>query len=220
MFMLARTEKGVKKQDGISFLLVDMKSPGITVRPIRNIGGSTTFAEVFFDDVRTPADWLVGERNQGWSIAKSLLGFERLSIGSPRLAQAGLKRLDDVLAERGGAISAQYADRVARLRLDVADLASLYEKFAAAVRRGERLGADVSVLKVFATDLFQRLSELSIEVAGSAGGITGRTQFREEGSRVDVLSLFYNARPPTIYGGSNEIQRNIIAKSLLNLPMG
>ena len=216
MFILARTDKKAKKQEGISFLLVDMKTPGITVRPIRNLLGVEVFAEVFLDNVRTPAKWLVGKPNQGWTMAKALLGFERISIGSPKLAQTGLKRLDAIVRSQGLTQDPAFMDRYTQLRLDVADLASTYSRFADLLKRGETLGPDVSILKIVATETFQRLTELTLEAAGDAGAIGGKAAFRKDS--VDILSPFYNARPATIYGGSNEIQRNILAKNVLDLP--
>lgn len=216
MFLLVRTDKQAKKQQGISFMLVDMKSPGITVRPIRNLNGSEHFAEVFLDQVRTPARWLVGQPNQGWTIAKALLGFERISIGSPKLSQTGLQRLDRVVQARGLTADAAFMDRFTELKLNVADLTSAYGRFAEIVKRGGTLGPDVSLLKIFASETFQRITELTLEAGGDAGAIEGEVAFGD--AAIDILSPFYNARPSTIYGGSNEIQRNIIAKSVLNLP--
>src|SRR5690606_38863088 len=109
-----------------------------------------------------------------------------------------------------------FVDRLTRLELDVLDLESTYQRFADIVRRGEPLGPDVSLLKIWATETFARLSELMVEAAGADGATLGKLAFGE--AAVDVMSQFYNARPATIYGGSNEIQRNIIAKNVLGLP--
>ena len=111
---------------------------------------------------------------------------------------------------------AAFAERLTRLKLDVLDLESIYQHFAAIVRRGEPLGPDVSLLKIWATETFARLSELMLEAAGAQGASLGKLDFN--GAQVDIMSQFYNARPATIYGGSNEIQRNIIAKGVLRLP--
>ena len=216
MYVLARTDRSVKKQEGISFLLLDMKAPGITVRPIRNIAGDDEFCQVFFDDVRTPKSNLVGALNQGWTIAKSLLGFERLGIGSPRRPQLAFARLEKLARARGLFSDPVFMDRFTALRLDIADLSAAYEVFVEQVRRGEPLGADVSLLKIWATETMQRSSELMLEAGDEYGALGGDRDV--EGVRLNVLAPFYSSRPGTIYGGSNEIQRNILAKAVLRLP--
>ncbi|MGE0860098.1 MAG: acyl-CoA dehydrogenase [Gammaproteobacteria bacterium] len=216
MFCLARTSKTGKQQEGISFFLIDLDQPGVTIRPIRNIAGHEEFCEVFLDNVRVPANCLVGGLNNGWTIAKALLTFERIFIGSPKQSQYALMRLEALAEACGLYDDAAFADRLTRLKLDVLDLESIYQHFADIVRRGEPLGPDVSLLKIWATETFARLTELMVEAAGAEGAATGKSDF--DGAAVDVLSQFYNARPATIYGGSNEIQRNIIAKGVLRLP--
>ena len=171
IFMLVRTDKSAKKQEGISFLLVPMDSPGITVRPIVNLDQHDEFCEVFFDNVRVPKDNLVGEVNKGWTMAKALLDFERIAIGSPKLSSYALGRLK-LLAERMGvAEDPVFRDRYTALRLDLADLKALYETFAEKLKRGEPLGADVSMLKVFQSELFQRITDTMLEVAGENAGL-------------------------------------------------
>jgi alkylation response protein AidB-like acyl-CoA dehydrogenase len=217
MYILVRTDRNApKKQEGISFMLLDMKTPGITLRPIRNIAGHEEFAQVFFDNVRTPLDSLVGELNKGWTIAKALLGFERLGIGSPRRPRYAFTRLEKVARNRGLLDEPAFADRFAQLRLDLADLTSLYGRYVDQVRRGETLGPDVSILKIWSMELYQRISELLVESADEKGAFEGDVDFDDD--TVDVLSPFYMSRPGTIYGGSNEIQRNIVAKDVLRLP--
>lgn len=216
IFVLARTDKEAKKQQGISFLLVDVATPGITVRPIRDIAGHDEFCEVFFDNVRTPASDLVGGLNQGWTVAKSLLGFERIHVGSPKLPEYGLQVLQSVARARGVLQDPVFRERMARAQLDVAHLGDIYTRFAAIVGRGEPLGPDVSLLKIWATETFRRIADLIIETAGDCGGHSGKAQL--DGERMELLAPFYKARSSTIYGGSNEIQRNIIAKQVLNLP--
>ena len=216
MFVLVRTNPEGKKQAGISFLLVDIKAPGITVRPIRDMAGHEEFCEVFFDAVRTPAFNLVGELNGGWTIAKSLLSFERIFIGSPKLPEYGLAMLEKLARARGLADDPVFRDKFTVLKLDVLHLGDLYARFAAVVIRGEALGPDVSMLKIWATETFQRIADLGIETAGDCGALTGDVPMGSEA--VDALSLFYKARVPTIYGGSNEIQRNILARAVLDLP--
>ncbi len=217
MFCLVRTDKQAKPQAGISFLLIDLAVPGITIRPIRTIAGHEEFCEVFFDNVRVPAANLVGRLNEGWTIAKSLLGFERIFVGSPRTCQYAIQRLQELGAALGLTEDGAFRDRLARLGQDVIDLESIYKEFADVVRRGEPLGADVSILKIWASETYARISEALLEAAGAEGAATGPLDFA--GTTIDVLSHYYNARPTTIYGGTNEIQRNIIAKQVLDLPM-
>ena len=216
IFVLARTDPLAKKQEGISFLLVAMKSPGIRIRPIRDIAGHEEFCEVFFDNVRVPADGLLGEANKGWSIAKSLLGFERIALGSPKLCEYGLQLLTRIAHATGNAGDPVFRDKFTALQLDVAHLADAYAGFADILVRGEPIGQDVSLLKIWSTETFQRIAELGIETAGAAGALTGRVALGRE--ELDVLGSWYKARPATIYGGSNEIQRNIIARQVLDLP--
>jgi alkylation response protein AidB-like acyl-CoA dehydrogenase len=216
IFLLVRTDKSVKQQSGISFLLLDIKSPGITIRPIRNLSGDEEFCEVFFDDVRVPAGNLVGELNTGWALAKALLSFERIFIGSPKQSQYALQRLESIADGRGLFADSGFSDRYTRLRLDILDLESVYARFAQIVRDGGTLGADVSLLKIWATETFARVSELMLEAADERGAERGDIEFGA--GKANILSQFYNARPATIYGGSNEIQRNILAKNVLNLP--
>ena len=216
VFVLARTDKAAKKQAGISFLLLDLKAPGVTVRPIRDLAGHEEFCEVFFDNVRTPASNLVGGLNQGWTVAKSLLGFERIHIGSPKLPEYGLQVLLSVARARGVERDPLFRERLAQLQLDVAHLGDIYGHFTAIVGRGEPLGPEVSLLKIWATETFQRIADLIVETAGDCGGMAGKVPMAD--GRIEVLAPFYKARPTSIYGGSNEIQRNILARQVLNLP--
>jgi hypothetical protein len=216
IFLLVRTDKSAKKQQGISFLLADMKTPGITVRPIRNIAGSEDFCEVFLENVRVPRASIVGELNKGWTIAKALLGFERIFLGSPKQSQYALARVQEAGQRLGLFEDSGFVDRYTKLALDVADLGALYGRFIDQVKRGETLGPDVSMLKLFATETYSRLADLLVDVMGSSGGTPGSTAL--PGGKTDALTTFYNARPATIYGGSNEVQRNILAASVLKLP--
>lgn len=216
IFLLVRTDKSAKKQEGISFLLADMKTPGITVRPIRNIAGSEDFCEVFLENVRVPRSSIVGELNKGWTIAKALLGFERIFLGSPKQSQYALARVQEAAQRLGLFEDTGFVDRYTKLALDVADLGALYGRFIEQVKRGETLGPDVSMLKLFGTETYSRLADLLVDVMGSSGGTPGSTAL--PGGKTDALTSFYNARPATIYGGSNEVQRNILAASVLKLP--
>jgi hypothetical protein len=216
IFLLVRTNKSAKKQEGISFLLADMKTPGITVRPIRNIAGSEDFCEVFLENVRVPRTSIVGEVNKGWTIAKALLGFERIFLGSPKQSQYALARVQEAAQRLGLFEDTGFVDRYTKLALDVADLGALYGRFIDQVKRGETLGPDVSMLKLFATETYSRLADLLVDVVGASGAMPGDIALPS--GKADVLTTFYNARPATIYGGSNEVQRNILAASVLKLP--
>ena len=217
VFLLVRTDKTAKKQRGISFLLVPMDSPGITVRPIDNIGGYSEFAEVFFDDVRVPRSAMVGEVNQGWTMAKALLGAERILLGSPRLAKFPLQRLE-ALARRFGLLDEPvFRARFTALAMEVEDMVALYVRLLEVLRRGAVLGEEVSVLKLAVTELFQRVTDLLLEAAGEYGGTDAVLQLAD-GSNLKPVHPYYLSRPATIYGGSSEVQRNILAKALLKLP--
>ena len=216
IYLLARTDRQAKKQEGIGFFLVDLKTPGITIRPIRNIAGHEEFCEVFFDNVRVPRAALVGEPNQGWTVAKALLSYERLNIGSPRRPQYALNRLERIARAKGLFTDPGFVDRFTALKLDLEDLAALYARYVAQVKRGEPLGQDVSSLKIWAMETWQHLTELLVETGAEEGVIAGVHDIA--GVETDFLSPFYYARPATIYGGSSEIQRNILAKYVLKLP--
>ncbi len=215
MYLLVRTDKKVKKQQGITFLLVDMATPGITVRGIKNIAGSTEFCEVTLDNVRTPRRNMVGELNQGWSVAKSLLGFERINSGNPRRAAFAFSRLEALARERGLFKDAGFVERYTQLHLDMADLKAVYLYFADLMTRGETLGADLSLLKILSSETNQRITEFTLEASGELG-LTISAGTDNEG--VDALTPFLVARNVTIGAGTTEIQRNIIAKQVLNLP--
>ena len=216
IFLLVRTDPAARKQDGISFLLADIKTPGITVREINTIAGEPDFCEVFLDNVKVPSRNLVGELNQGWTVAKSVLGFERLFIGSPKLSHFAMKRLESIARNSGAMSDPVFVDRYTQLQFDVADHAGLYMRFARMAGRGEKFGPDISILKIIATENYTRIVDLIIEIVGSAGAVADAVQFGDES--IEFMSQFYGARPVTIYGGSNEIQRGIIARSVLNLP--
>ena len=216
MFCLVRTDPSAKPQAGISFILIDFATPGITVRPIRNIAGDEEFCEVFFDDVRVPCTNIVGDLNDGWTIAKALLGFERFFIGSPKFCRNALSRVAELAHARGLANDPVTVERYMRFKLSVDALESLYKEFADLIRRGDVPGADISMLKIVASEIFQSLSEFILDLGGAgAAQVDGITA---TGISIDTLHPWYNARPTTIYGGSNEIQRNILAKAVLRLP--
>jgi alkylation response protein AidB-like acyl-CoA dehydrogenase len=217
IYLLVRTDKAAKKQQGISFLLVDLKTPGITLRPIRNLAGHEEFCQVYFDSVRVPREALVGALNDGWTVAKALLGFERLGIGSPRRPQYALNRLEQVARAKGLLDDPGFLDRFIALRLDLEDGAALYGRFVEQVKRGEPLGQDVSMLKIWTMETWQRLAELLVEAGAEDGVIAGVRDVA--GVETDFLNPYYYSRPATIYGGSSEIQRNILARYVLKLPI-
>lgn len=214
IFVLARTDKAAKKQEGISFLLMPTATPGITIRPILNLDQHDEFCEVFFDNVRVPKDMLVGEVNKGWTYAKALLGFERIAIGSPRLSANALAAMKRLAESMGRADDPAFLDQHARFRLELADLKALYERCAAALKRGETLGAEPSMLKLVATELFQRITDAMLELAGENAGLLDPMP----GLALHPAGQFLIARPATIFGGSSEILRNVLARSLLELP--
>jgi alkylation response protein AidB-like acyl-CoA dehydrogenase len=217
IYVLVRTDPlAKKKQMGISLLLAETTLPGITIRPIRNIAGHDEFCEVFFDNVRVPRGNLVGALHEGWNVAKALLSFERLSIGSPRRPSYALRRLE-LLASASGLMSdAGFRDRYIALKLDIEDLGALYGRFVEQAKRGEPLGHDISMLKIWSTETWQRLTELLIEVGAEEGVIEGVRNVA--GAEADFLGSFYYARPSTILGGSSEVQRNILSRYVLDLP--
>ncbi len=216
MFALVRTDKTVKKQEGISMLLIDLKAPGVTVRGIQNLSGNQSFCEVFFDNVRVPRANLVGELNKGWTVSKALVGFERLLVGNPRHCLFALERLRAIGQAHGLMRDACFVDRFTQLRLDVEDLGALYERFCDIVRSGGVLPPEVSMLKLFATETVQRITEAMLEAAQGLGGTRDEQVF--DGLPMDILGIYYLARPTTIGGGSSEVQRNIMSKLVLQLP--
>jgi alkylation response protein AidB-like acyl-CoA dehydrogenase len=218
IFLLVRTDKNAKKQEGISFLLADMKTPGITVRPVRNIAGNEDFCEVFFDNVRVPRSQRVGELNKRLDDRQ---GAAQLRTHLPRQPEAerstpwsACAKLPELLGMFDDPV---FVDRYTKLRLDVADLGTLYSRYIEKVKRGEPLGPDVSMLKVFATDTFSNLADLLVE-SRRLPAAAQRATSMSRAACIDVLTTWFNARPATIYGGSNEIQRNILATHVLQLP--
>lgn len=217
IFILARTDKTVKKQAGISFLLVPMDAPGVTLRPILNLELEAEFCEVFFDDVRVPADHIVGEVNGGWTAAKALLGHERVFIGAPRLSASALARLERIARRKDVWQDPVFRDRFVALRCDVADLSDLFETYVDKLRGGHEIGPDVAMLKIFQSELYQRISELTMEVAGEEAGLRHAP---DGDTRTHAAAVYLSARPTTIFGGSTEVMRNMLATAVLNLPRG
>jgi alkylation response protein AidB-like acyl-CoA dehydrogenase len=214
-FLLVRTSSEGRKQEGISFLLVDLKTPGIRIRPIRNLAGQAEFSEVFYDEVRVPAANLVGEEGQGWSIAKSLLGFERLTIGSPgpaRLAVDTYKRAARALGREADPL---YCDELAALETDLEGLTCLFGSCVDAVAEGQVIDTDLSMLKIVASEVLQAATERLMALAVEFGA-AGRVPTPD--GDLDLRQLFMISRPASIYGGTSEVQRNILSRQWLNLP--
>jgi alkylation response protein AidB-like acyl-CoA dehydrogenase len=223
--VLARTNGDGKKQEGISFLLADIKNtPGITVKPFLTTGGTDAFSETWFKDARVPQTNRVGPENGGWAMAKALLGHERTSIGG--VAESGkwlarVKRLARNTPVGDGTLldDAAFRRRIARLELRyrAVELANL--RMLAAAQLGRAPGAESSILKIVGTELHQQLTELAMDAMGhdAMGWFDSPGEALPEGERW-VASQFNYLRANTIYGGSNEIQKNIIAKQILGLP--
>ena len=213
IFCLVRTDATSKPQKGISFLLVDMKTPGIRVQPTRLLDGQYEVNEIFFDDVRVPVENRVGEENEGWTYAKFLLGHERTNIagiGSSRRELARLKRMagarmDDVV----------FATRIAQVELELKalEVTNLRVIFDEARKRAP--GPEASMLKIRGTEILQRISELQVEALGARALRLDEASGDEDVPR--AVGHYMNLRKLSIYGGSNEIQRNIIAQMVLQL---
>ena len=230
MFALVRTDDSGRRQQGISFLLIDMNSPGVEVRPIITLDGEHEVNEVFFTDVRVPLDNLVGEEGHGWTCAKYLLTYERTSmaaIGSSTAALAWLKSLA-ARQRRGGRPLLEdplFAARVARAEIELSNLSTTTLRVVAAVAGGGAPGAESSMLKVKGTELRQEISALARRALGPFAqpflpetlddGDDGEPVGPPDGA--GVTAQYLNLRKLSIFGGSNEIQKNIISKMILQL---
>lgn len=217
IFALVRTSRDEKvRQKGITVLLIDMTTPGVRVRPIANLRGETDFCEVFFDEVRVPVANVVGEIDQGWDVAKSVLGHERIFLGATTRPEIAIERLEKLAQARGAFDDPAFRSRYAKHRLDIYDLGSAFDRFAKVLRDGGELGADVSMLKIFTTELYQRITEETLMLAGEDARFFD--DIEAGNGQVDAMNLFLDSRAPAIFGGSNEIQKNILAKAVLRLP--
>jgi alkylation response protein AidB-like acyl-CoA dehydrogenase len=217
MFALVRTDPNAQpRHAGISFILLDLKSPGIRIRPIRTIAGDDEFSEVFFDDVAVPAENLVGQLNDGWRIANALLGYERLGTSNPQFALIALERIRTIARATGVMADAGFRDRLAAASINVTALAALFNHAVELTNRARSLGPEASIIKIYGSELLASLNDLLVEAAGSDATIAHpiATAFGE----VDISTPFLQVRRATIYGGSSEIQRNIVARRVLNLP--
>jgi len=217
MFALVRTDPQAQpRHAGISFLLLDLHSPGITIRPIRTIAGDDEFSEVFFDSVAVPAENLVGKLNDGWRIANALLGHERLGTANPQFALMALERITTMARVSGVMADAAFQDRLAAASINVTALAALFSHAVELTNRQQSLGPESSIIKIFGSELLQALNDLLIEAAG--GHAATEKPIATDCGAVDVSTPFLQVRRATIYGGSSEIQRNILARRVLNLP--
>ncbi|MFK4056252.1 MULTISPECIES: acyl-CoA dehydrogenase family protein [unclassified Brevundimonas] len=214
VFALVRTARKERRQDGITFLLIPIDTPGVTVRPINNLAGEDEFCEVFFDAARVPLSQIVGEIDQGWSVSKSLLGYERVWIGSPALAARALT-LSRALLEAGDA-EGELRDRYARCAVDLHDIRALYSRICRAIGEGHEPGAEVSMLKILSSELQQRASELNLDLGQGRVAVEGACEVG--GVPVDLAWQYYMSRPQAIFAGTNEIQRNLLARAVLGMP--
>jgi len=217
MFALVRTDPQAQpRHAGISFLLLDLHSPGIRIRPIRTIAGDDEFSEVFFDNVIVPAENLVGKLNDGWRIANALLGHERLGTSNPQYALIALDRIKTMARATGVMADPAFRDRLAAASINVTALAALFSHAVELTNRRQSLGPDSSIIKIAGSELLQQLNDLMIEAAGSNAVM--ENPIPTDFGTVDVSTSFLQVRRATIYGGSSEIQRNIVARRVLNLP--
>lgn len=214
IFALVRTNNSARKQDGISFLVMPMDTPGIEVRPILNLEMHDEFCEVFFDNVRVPKENLIGEVNKGWDMAKALLGFERIFLGLPRQAAYAFLRLIDLGKYMGIAEDPVFLDTCSRFYLDLENHKALFAFFLKQIAQGHEVGAEMSLLKISQSELFARITNYMLEAAGPQAAMVEAV---DDAGSLYPSGLFLQARPATIYGGSSEIQRNIVAKAVLGL---
>ena len=228
-FLLVRTNPDAKQQEGISFLLIDMKSPGITVRPIITLGGEHEVNEVWLEDVRVPVDQRIFEENKGWTCAKFLLAHERTGIAGVASSKRGIEKVKTIArteldGDRPLIANPFFRRKIAELEMDLTALEYTELRSLAGESAGKGPGPESSLLKIKGSEIQQRLTELSLEAVGHYGAPYFRG-FGEGDNEHPIgpdyahraAPTYFNARKTTIYGGSNEIQRNIIAKMVLGL---
>ena len=230
MFNLVRTSTEGKPQTGISFLLVDMKSKGVTVRPIKLLDGECEVNEVFFDNVEVPAENLIGEENKGWTYAKHLLSHERTNIADVNRSKRELERLKRIARAEGvwdptegGADAVRFRDQIALLEVDIVALEMLVLRVLSAEKSGKNSLDVAGLLKIRGSEIQQRYTELMMQAAGpySLPFIHEAMEAGWQGDFVGaahcapVAGTFFNYRKTTIYGGSNEVQRNIVSQTVL-----
>jgi len=226
-FFLVRTDPDAKPQSGISFLLIDMKTPGISVRRITTLEGGHEVNDVFLDNVKVPVENRVFHENQGWTCAKALLAHERSGIAGVARSKRGLERLRQMasteLSDAGGALiqDAFFRRKVAELEIDLTALEFTELRTLAGESSGKGPGPESSILKIKGTEIQQRLQELALEAAGHYGapflGDAGHNSGIGPNHALGLAGDYFNGRKTSIYGGSNEIQRNIISKMVLGL---
>jgi alkylation response protein AidB-like acyl-CoA dehydrogenase len=230
MFCLVRTASTGKKQEGISFLLIDMHSPGITVRPIITLEGEHEVNEVWFENVKVPARNLIGDEGRGWSYAKFLLSHERTGIAGVGNSKREVQLLKHIAAREragGGPLidDPLFRDRIAQVEIDLMALEITCLRVAAADRDGKAPGPEASILKIKGTEIQQELTELMMEAVGPYALPHLPMAWGDHwiGAKVGpdyaapLAARYFNYRKTSIYGGSNEIQRNIIAQMVLGL---
>ena len=223
IFCLVRTSNEGKPQTGISFLLIDMKSPGVTVRPIITMDGEHEVNEVFFDNVEVPAENLIGEENKGWTYAKHLLSHERTNIADVNRAKRELERLKRIAKSEGVWDDARFRDQIALLEIDVVALEMMVLRVLWAEKSGRQSLDVAGLLKIRGSELQQRYSELMM-LAGGPCAVPYLHEAMDGGWQGDIAidrfllplaGSYFNQRKTTIYGGSNEVQRNIVAQTVL-----
>ncbi len=216
IFCLVRTDPEAKPQRGISFLLIDMKSPGVTVRPIITLDGAHEVNEVWLEDVRVPVANRIGEENQGWTYAKFLLGHERTNIAGIGIAKRELARLKRIAAAEGRLDDALFAARVAQIEIDLMALEITNLRVLSAEGAHQAPGPEASILKIKGSEIQQAIAELMMQAVGIAA-----LPFHQTGigpDYADNLAAGYcNLRKLSIFGGSNEIQKNIISQMIMGL---
>ena len=227
IFCLVRTDPSVKPQEGITFLLIDMKSPGITVKPIIVLDGVQEVNEVFFDNVKVPLENRIGEENKGWTYAKFLLVHERSGIAGVARSKNAIERLRAIAAAElidGEPLidTDGFARKLAALEIDLLALEFTELRTLSAEAKGGHAGPESSILKIKGTEIQQRITELTLEAIGCYAYPDHRGFGDNEypvgpDYAVGEAARYFNMRKASIYGGSNEIQRNIIAKAVLGL---
>jgi alkylation response protein AidB-like acyl-CoA dehydrogenase len=223
IFCLVRTSTEGKPQTGISFLLIDMKSPGVTVRPIIMLDNEHEVNEVFFDNVEVPAENLIGEENKGWTYAKHLLSHERTNIADVNRAKRELERLKRIAKAEGVYEDRRFRDEIAKLEVDIVALEMLVLRVLSAEKSGKNPLDIAGLLKIKGSEIQQRYSELMMLAAGpyALPYIHEAMEAGWQGEYVGaaycapLASNYFNYRKTTIYGGSNEVQRNIVAQTVL-----
>ena len=230
IFCLVRTDREAKAQSGISFLLVDMRSPGVEVRPIVTLDGEHEVNEVFFTDVKVPVENLVGDENRGWTYAKYLLTYERTNIAGVGFSVAGLERLKVVAGrvQRDGRPLSQdplFAARLAKVEIDLENMKTTNLRVIAAVAGGGVPGAESSMLKIRGTQIRQEIQSLMRRAMGPYAAplieeaLVAGHDWPAVGdpAAATAAASYFNGRKLSIFGGSNEIQKNIISKMILGL---